>query len=150
MSARSRASAHWEGTTDTGAGTVTTASDALHQHPLLWQARIGEKTGTTPEELLASAWAGCYAMAFGFELGKAGHPAKMMDVDAELAFIATDGGFEIGKGKLSVRADVPGIDNDTFMKIAEAAKGGCPVSVALGTIADDAKLEAKLTTAAAH
>jgi osmotically inducible protein OsmC len=74
----------------------------------------------------------------------------MMDVDAELAFIATDGGFEIGKGKLSVRADVPGIDNDTFMKIAEAAKGGCPVSVALGTIADDAKLEAKLTTAAAH
>jgi osmotically inducible protein OsmC len=89
-------------------------------------------------------------MAFGFELGKAGHPAKTMDVDAELAFITTDSGFEIGKGVLKVRADVPGIDAELFARIAEAAKGGCPVSVALGKIADDAKLEAQLTTAAAR
>lgn len=150
MSARSRASAHWEGTTDGGAGTVSTASDALEAHPLLWQARIGEKSGTTPEELLASAWAGCFAMAFGFELAKAGHPATTMDVDAELAFVATDGGFEIGKGKLAVRADVSGIDAGTFTKLAEAAKAGCPVSAALGTIASDATLDAKLVTAAAH
>lgn len=145
MAARSRASAHWAGSTIDGSGTVSTATDALDGHPLLWAARIGEQSGATPEELLASAWAGCYAMAFSFALSNAGHPPVSLDVDAELAFVAKDGGgFEIGKGKLAVRAEVPGIDESEFATLAEGAKSGCPVSVALGEVAATAVLDATL------
>ena len=33
--------------------------------------------------------------------------------------------------KLTTRAQVPNIDEDSFRKIADAAKDGCPVSQAL-------------------
>ena len=43
--------------------------------------------------------------------------------------------FEPGKGilrsALTVDAEVPGIDPETFARIAEEAKTGCPVSAAL-------------------
>jgi osmotically inducible protein OsmC len=150
MAARSRARAHWEGSTVDGAGHVSTTTDALHEHPLLWTARIGEQEGTTPEELLAASWAGCYSMAFSFALTGNGHPPTSLDVDAELAFVPKDGGgFDIGKGKLVVRAEVPGISDELFAELAAGAKAGCPVSVALGSIAEQATLDATLTTAAA-
>jgi osmotically inducible protein OsmC len=149
MAARSRARAHWSGSTVDGSGNVSTTSDALEAHPLLWNARIGEQEGTTPEELLAAAWAGCYAMAFSFALTGNGHPPAALDVDAELAFVPVEGGFEIGKGKLVVRADVPGISDELFAELAAGAKAGCPVSVALGAIAEQATLDAALTAAAA-
>ena len=145
MAARSRASAHWQGSTVEGSGTVSTVSNALSEHPLLWTARVGEVEGTTPEELLASAWAGCYAMAFSFALTGDGHAPEALDVTAELAFVATDaGGFEIGKGVLAVRADVPGMTEERFLELAAAAKAGCPVSVALGDVASAARLDAQL------
>jgi lipoyl-dependent peroxiredoxin len=146
MAARSRARAHWEGSTVDGAGHVSTHTDALDQHPLLWSARIGETPGTTPEELLAASWAGCYSMAFSFALAGAGHPPSSLDVEAELAFVAlTDGpGFEIGKGRLQVRVAVDGLDQERVAELAEGAKRGCPVSVALGQIAEDATLDLQL------
>ncbi len=145
MAARSTARARWNGDTVSGSGTVSTTSAALHEQPLLWTARIGEREGTTPEELLAAAWAGCYSMAFSFALTSAGHVPVSLDVQAQLAFVAIDGGgFEIGAGRISVDANVPGIDEATFAELAEAAKRSCPVSVALGAIAADAALEATL------
>ena len=38
------------------------------------------------------------------------------------------GGFRIRSSKLTVRGSVDGIDNDAFVKAAEEAKAGCPVS----------------------
>lgn len=145
MSARSRASAHWEGSTTEGSGTVSTASDALRAQPLYWASRIGEQEGTTPEELLAASWAGCFSMAFGFALTNAGAAPRTLDVDAELAFVAKDGGgFEIGKGKIDVRVAVD-LDEEKVGELAEQAKVTCPVSVALGKIADDAKLSLQVS-----
>ena len=54
-------------------------------------------------------------------------------------------GFRITSMRLEVRGKVPGIDQATFQKAAEAAKEGCPVSQALkGNVRMelDAKLEA--------
>lgn len=145
MSARSRASAHWEGSTTEGSGTVSTESDALRDHQLLWASRIGEREGTTPEELLASAWAGCYSMAFSFALANAGAAPTSLDVDAELAFVAKEGGgFEIGKGRIGVKVAVD-LEQQQVEELAEQAKVTCPVSVALGSIAEDAALDLQVT-----
>jgi osmotically inducible protein OsmC len=40
-------------------------------------------------------------------------------------------GFKITRMKLEVRGQVPGIDAAKFAKAAEAARDGCPVSIAL-------------------
>jgi osmotically inducible protein OsmC len=40
-------------------------------------------------------------------------------------------GFSITGIKLEVKAKVPGIDDETFQKLAEATKVGCPVARAL-------------------
>jgi osmotically inducible protein OsmC len=52
------------------------------------------------------------------------------------------GGVRISGVKLTVRGQVSGLDNDAFIKAAEAAKVGCPVSKALTgtTITLDAAL----------
>lgn len=149
MSARSRASAHWEGSTVDGSGHVSTATDALKEHPLQWAARIGEQPGTTPEELLAASWSSCYCMAFSFALANAGHAPDTLDVDAELSFVAQpEGGFVIGKGRLQVRVAVAGIDESQVRELAEGAKAGCPVSVALGEIAEQAQLDLQVAAPA--
>jgi osmotically inducible protein OsmC len=150
MAARSSAKAHWEGSTVEGAGHVSTASDALRQQELLWAARIGEaEDGTTPEELLAAAWSGCYCMAFSFALTNAGHAPSEVDVDASLAFVANpEGGFRIGKGALEVRVAVDGLDEAQVRELAEGAKAGCPVSVALGEVAAEATLDLTVATPA--
>jgi len=146
---KSTSKAHWSGSLIEGSGTVTTASSALHERELTWRARTGEAAGTTPEELIAAAWAGCYSMAFSGAAAKAGHTPRSVDVEASISFGPTsDGGFEIRSGELVVSADVPGIEDDTFQELARGAKDGCPVSVALGRISADAKLEARLTTSA--
>ena len=141
--AKSTAHAHWNGSTIEGSGTVTTDSPALDKTPLTWKARTGEEAGTTPEELLASGHAGCYAMAFSFALSNEGHAPTSLDVDATYEFGPIEGGFAIKGVTLAVAGDVPGIDETTFMNLAEGAKDGCPVSAAIkGNVA--IKLDAKL------
>ena len=36
--------------------------------------------------------------------------------------------------KITVRGVVEGVDNDTFVRLAEEAKAGCPVSQALSAV----------------
>ena len=52
------------------------------------------------------------------------------------------GGFRITGIKLTVRAEVDGLDEAGFAKAAQAAKEGCPVSKALAAV--DITLDAAL------
>lgn len=147
MSATSTASAHWDGTTIDGKGSVSTKSPAMDATPLTWKARIGEEAGTTPEELLAAAHAGCYLMALGFALSGDGHEADHLDASAVASFGPVDGGFAVTGMELTVEGVVPGLDDAAFMKYAEAAKDGCPLSKAIeGNV--PVKLKARLAATA--
>lgn len=130
MTASSTAHARWNGALTTGTGTVSTDSPALDATPLTWKARIGEEAGTTPEELLAAAHAACYSMAFSNELTSAGHQPEHLNVDATFTFGPIEGGVAIHGITLTVEGVVPGIDEATFLTIADGAKVGCPVSKA--------------------
>src|SRR4051812_33844207 len=132
------ASARWEGPFEGGGGTMSLGSGA-YEGAYSAQSRFedGEGTnpeelGTNPEELLGAAHAGCFSMALALMLGDAGHDPESIETDAKVHIDpAEGGGFEITRVELSTRANVPGIDDGEYQKVAAAAKEGCPVSKAL-------------------
>jgi lipoyl-dependent peroxiredoxin len=137
-------SAHvvWQGDLMNGTGTIAKApSGAFGPLDVSWASRAEEPNGrTSPEELIASAWASCFAMALSGGLARAGTPPERLETSATVTFQPGEG---IVKGTLSVRGTVPGMDESAFKDAAEVAKQNCPVSKALAGI-PDVTLEAGL------
>ena len=133
MSAVRRAEASWSGDLATGSGVVSAASsNAFSSLPVTWGARTESPDGTTsPEELVAAAHAACFSMAFSARLGKAGTPPERLDVSADVTFDKLEAGWAVVSSALTVRGVVPGISDADFQALAEDARDGCPISVAL-------------------
>ena len=136
------ASAHWSGTGKEGKGALTTQSGVLSETPYGFSRRFGDEKGTNPEELIAAAHAGCFTMALAFQLTGADKPPESLDTKAEVSLEKEGEGFKISAVALTLRAKVPGMSKDEFMKLAETAKANCPVSKVLNAkITLDATLE---------
>ena len=132
MAVDSKADATWLGDLMGGSGTVRVASGAFAEQTLTWRARAESRaSGTSPEELIAAAHAGCFAMALSFGLGQGGHVPERLDTSARVTFQPGDGITGI---HLTVRGRVPSLDEEGFRLAAEAAKAGCPVSKALAGV----------------
>lgn len=132
-----KATAQWIGGGKEGNGTLTTDSGILNETQYSFNSRFAEGKGTNPEELVAAAHAGCFTMQLSFVIGEEGFTPNTLDTEAKLTF--EDG--NITKILLTLNADVPGIDNDTFQKAALKAKEICPISKLLNT---EIELEAHL------
>jgi osmotically inducible protein OsmC len=132
------ANAVWKGTLTEGTGTLDTQSGALANVPYSFKGRFQDesgKSGTNPEELIAAAHAGCFAMQLSHFLAENGTPAQKLDAKAVVTYgPAAGGGFEITESALTLTGTVPGIDAAKFKELADQAKAGCPVSKALGAI----------------
>jgi osmotically inducible protein OsmC len=126
-----RAQAEWQGTGKEGQGTLSSQSGVLSGTPYGFNTRFGDTKGTNPEELIAAAHAGCFAMALAFALTGAGFAPTRLDVSAAVTIEPEGAGFKISKSALKLEANVPNIQRDQFQKIAEGAKAGCPVSKVL-------------------
>lgn len=139
-----RATAKWNGTGLEGKGTLSTFSGALKDRPYSTHARFGDEAGTAgtnPEELIAAAHAGCFAMALSFGLTGAGFPPTSLEVNATLKAESPDVHWSITQVKLELRAVVPGLDAAKFLELAEGAKKNCPISKLLNAeIVLDAQL----------
>lgn len=136
------ATAVWNGDVKAGKGAITLQSGAMTDHPYSAFARFQDeeaKSGTNPEELIAAAHAGCFAMQLSAFLGNAGHPPEELRAKSVVEIIPGEG---IKGSRLTLEARVPGISEAEFMELANKAKAECPVSRALGAI--DISLEAKL------
>ena len=133
MTAMRRADATWTGDLTTGSGVVSASSShAFTDLPVSWAARTESPGGmTSPEELIAAAHAACYSMAFSAGLARGGTPPQRLDVSAEVTFDKSDAGWRVASSALTVHGVVPGISEADFVTAAEAARDGCPVSVAL-------------------
>lgn len=106
-----------------------TVGDNRYTGPYTFASRFQDGDGTNPEELVAAAHAGCFSMAFSNELAQAGYTPDEVDTDVEVHLEEDgEGGFHIPRIKLTTKASVPGIDEDTFQQIATGAKENCPVS----------------------
>jgi osmotically inducible protein OsmC len=130
MATERKANVVWQGDLMRGSGTIQSAtSGALGALDVSWASRSEEPNGkTSPEELIAAAWAACFSMALSAGLAKAGTPPGQLETSATVTFQPGEG---ITKGALTVRGTVDGLDADGFAAAAEDAKKNCPVSQAL-------------------
>lgn len=140
MSVTSEATTAWKGSLFEGAGQVSLTTSGVGTFDVNWKARAeGSNSVTTPEELLAAAHSSCFSMALSHALAENGTPPESVDATASVTFKPGTG---ITGSHLNVNAVVPGIDAETFERIANDAKANCPVSQALAGI--DITLEATL------
>jgi osmotically inducible protein OsmC len=124
----------WNGSLLDGSGRIdSTTSGVLNAQELTWRARAEDApAGTTsPEDLIAAAHAGCFAMALSHGLAQGGTPPDELHTSATVTFQPGEG---ITRVRLSVRGRVPGLDEAGFRKAAEDAKQNCPVSAALAGV----------------
>jgi len=128
----SKATAVWRGSLKEGKGTISTATGVLHDADYSFATRFEgadtADTGTTPEELIAAAHAGCYSMALSALLGAAGLAPYSIQTHAAVTMAKVHAGFAITRIVLSTTANVPGATNEVFQQAAADAKDGCPVS----------------------
>jgi lipoyl-dependent peroxiredoxin len=138
----SKASARWTGTLKEGSGSVK-GGNGFFEAPFTFASRFeGDKKGTTPEELIGAAQAGCFSMFLAAQLTNAGKPPKSIDANAT---VTLGEGPTVTKIELDVAAVVPGLDQATFDEKVAFSKANCPISKALasvGSITVTAKLSA--------
>jgi lipoyl-dependent peroxiredoxin len=121
--------ANWRGTGKDGKGTLTSASTVLNNTQYSFNSRFAEGVGTNPEELIAAAHAGCFAMKLSFSLNEAGFTADDLTVSCT---ITLENGA-ITESHLTLKGKVPGISKEKFDACAADAKANCPVSKLLST-----------------
>lgn len=119
-----KATAVWNGSGKEGNGTLSTQSSALKDMQYSYLSRFESGVGTNPEELIAAAHAGCFAMKLSFVLGGAGFTPESLEVTSTISL--EDG--TIKSSHLELKAKVPGISADKFKECADDAKANCPVS----------------------
>jgi osmotically inducible protein OsmC len=137
------AEASWEGTVPEGGGRLALGSGAF-EGPFTLRARVEDvDRATNPEELIGAAEAGCFTMSLADLLSETGNPPRELRTTARVVLEQQEAGFRLTRIDLQTVGDVPGVDAETFVALAEQAKATCPVSLALTGI--EISLHASLT-----
>ncbi|WP_309572211.1 OsmC family protein [Deinococcus sp.] len=123
-----KASAHWEGDLREGKGTVSTESGTLKDAQYSFKTRFENGVGTNPEELLASAHAGCFTMQLSALLAGHGHTVEALDTQATCEMVKDGPGFKVSAMRLTVRGKVTGSDQADFEEHVRQAADTCPLS----------------------
>ena len=127
----SKARATWTGNLKEGKGTVKGGGGHLDA-PFTFATRFEEAAGgTTPEELIGAAHAGCFSMFLAAQLSAAGFTPKQIDTSAVVHLGA---GPLVEKIELETVASVPGIDAKLFDEKVAFSKANCPISKALSAV----------------
>lgn len=135
----------WNGSLQDGSGQVELTSSKVGTFDVSFPRRVADAADgvTSPEELIAAAHSSCFAMQLTGLLGKAGGTLQSAEVQADVSVNPDgEGGLVIDSIRLTLTAEVEGVDEQTFLATAEKAKQTCPVSKALAgtTITLDASL----------
>jgi osmotically inducible protein OsmC len=117
----------WNGDGIDGNGFLTAQSGAFNKMPYSFKTRFENDNGdlgTNPEELVASALAGCFNMKLAFVLNEANLNPTELNTNATLTFI--DG--SVLSVELILKGKVPNLNEEKFIEFAEDAKKNCPIS----------------------
>ncbi|MDA9669489.1 OsmC family peroxiredoxin [Flavobacteriaceae bacterium] len=117
----------WNGDGIDGNGFLTAQSGAFNKMPYSFKTRFENDNGdlgTNPEELVASALAGCFNMKLAFVLNEANFNPAELNTNATLTFI--DG--SVISIELILKGKVPNLNEEKFIELAEEAKKNCPIS----------------------
>ncbi len=127
------ARAHWEGDLKTGKGRIALGS-GVYEGPYSFKSRFEGAPGTTPEELLGAAHAGCFTMALSLGLTTAGHPATSLDTTATVTLGKIGEQTAVTRIDLVLKGVVPGLSDAQFKTLAEDAKKNCIISRAIANV----------------
>ena len=137
------ATAVWNGSLKEGNGNLTAPGGALRATPYSFASRFESGAGTNPEELIAAAHSGCFAMALSAALGEAGFKPERLEAKADVSLEnVPSAGWSVTASHLTLTGTVPGITAEKFDEIAAKAKANCPISRLLKA---EITLTAKLT-----
>lgn len=117
----------WNGTLKEGKGSMKLGSGAF-EGPFSFASRFEEGSGTNPEELVGAAHAGCFSMYLAALLGGAGYNPQQIRTQAR---VHLGEGPRITLIELDTEAEVPNLDEKTFLENVDKAKKNCPISLAL-------------------
>lgn len=117
----------WKGNGTQGAGTISTRSNLIKEMPYTYNSRVKGVDGTNPEEMFASAHAGCFTMMLAFLLEGAGFTPDELHTTCSLIL----DNKVIATSKLSVEGKVPNISEEQFKELVEKAGENCPISNAI-------------------
>lgn len=118
------ATAVWNGTIKEGKGTLSTQSGTLQETQYSFNSRFESGSGTNPEELIAAAHAGCFAMQLSAFLTEENFNPEKLEASCEI----TIEDFKITNSHLKLQATIPDIDNEKFNSLVTKAEENCPVS----------------------
>ncbi|MDA9630669.1 OsmC family peroxiredoxin [Flavobacteriaceae bacterium] len=122
-----KVNAIWNGDGLSGDGFLTAQSGAFNKMPYSFKTRFENdngKLGTNPEELIASALAGCFNMKLAFLLNEADFNPTELNTNATLTF--TDS--SVTSIELILKGKVSSLNEKKFVELAEDAKNNCPIS----------------------
>ncbi|MCU1700686.1 MAG: osmotically inducible protein [Mycobacterium sp.] len=127
-------SSHWIGSFFDGTGTLSTdTTDTIPAVPYTYASRFEGAPGAIPEELLVAGHAGCYNHALANIARKNGVAVESISTIAQLTMGTDDQGSD-GHGyavegiHLIVYAELPGITDDQFQRLADEARRLCAIS----------------------
>lgn len=135
--------AEWRGNLKEGKGKISTDSGVLIDTQYSFSTRFEDGKGTNPEELVAAAHAGCFAMALSLILQEKNLVADSIRAKATVTLEKVEGSFSVTKSHLMVEARIPGATPDSFEQAAQTAKANCPISKLLKA---EISMEAKLVS----
>ena len=121
-----KARAVWRGTGRAGSGNLSTDSGVLAATPYSFKTRFENENGTNPEELIAAAHAGCFTMAVAFQLQGAGYTPTELDTEAAVTLEPEGQGFRISQSALTLRAQVPNLDEAAFAFLGDESAVSTP------------------------
>lgn len=122
-----KATAVWQGSIKEGKGTISTPSQILDNTPYSFTSRFEDGKGTNPEELIAAAHSGCFAMKLSLLLTEAGFPPQELDATAEISME----GLTLTNSHIVLKAKVEGISQEKFDECVKNAEKNCPISKVL-------------------
>jgi OsmC subfamily peroxiredoxin len=107
-----KARAVWRGTGRDGNSDLSSDSSVLAITPCSFRIRFENEKGTHPEELIAAAHAGCFAMALTFRLQGVGNTSTELNTEAVVTIEQDKEGFLVSRSALTLRASVPNLGQD--------------------------------------
>lgn len=122
-----RGRAVWRGDKH-GSGKVTTASGALAEAQMSLDSRFGEADGANPEELIAAAHAGCFAMDLAITLTDLGYTPIELRVTADVKLASEAGDTFIASSHIELVGIGDDIPYGEFKAIVDHSLINCPVS----------------------
>jgi len=121
----SNAKAIWNGQLKDGKGSMNFTG---YTGPFTFASRFESGEETNPEELVGAAQAGCYSMFLSALISGEGLTPESIETDAFVSLGGDDIGPKIENIKLQTKVSCPGLSEEKFNELAQAAKEKCPIS----------------------